>query len=557
MLVLFVTLALVSAVVASEHPVVTLPNLGQVQGGTKQSLNGRTFYSFEGVPYAQAPIGENRFKEPVPLTPWKGVWEAKTIYKCMQYNQFTPPGQDYVIGDEDCLYLNIYTPKLDTKAKLDVIVYIHGGAFMFNWAGLQGPEYLLDKDVVLVTLNYRLGPLGFLSTEDQVVPGNNGMRDQIFALQFIKNHVKHFGGNPDSITIMGMSAGGASTHFHYLSPKSRGLFHRGWSMSGTTLEPWVLMEQPLAKTRKLATIVGCSTGKIDEMVTCLKTRPARQIVGAVKEYQPWLYTPFSPFGLVVDSWAADPVLPTHPYQIIKNKQVYDVPWIASYTNSEGLYPAADFYHDEYLQDLDERWNDLVPHLLDYNYTVERTKMDEVSQKIRKYYLGNKQVTKSTYMDFIPVVSDRIFVIGIQKTARWQAAVTKSPIYSYVFSYRGAHSWSEFCSGGSTENFGASHGDDTAYIYKYDVVKTATTDQDKKMIKFFVDLLTTYARTGKPKVGVEWPQVPKNLKDEFTFLKIDSPDKLSVGRGIAESTKFWDSLPIKENEKLFADVKDEL
>lgn len=325
-----------------------------------------------------------------------------------------------------------------------------------------------------------------------MVPGNNGMRDQIFALEFIKKHVKLWGGNPNSITIMGMSAGGASTHFHYLSPKSRGLFHRGWSQSGCTLNPWVLMEEPLAKTKKLAANLGCGTTNIEEMVSCLKTRPARQIVASVKEYQPWLYTPFSPFGLVVDSWAKDPVLPKHPYLIIKNKEVYDVPWIVSYTDSEGLYPAADFYED--LKDLETRWNELLPHILDYNYTLDVRKHDEISQKIRKYYLEEKKVSKGTFKDFIPVVSDRIFVTGIQKTALWQAAVTKSPVFTYFFTYRGAHSWSEYRAG-TNKDFGASHGDDTAYIYNYEAVDTSSTESDKKMIKFMIDLLTSYASTG--------------------------------------------------------------
>ncbi|RZC40529.1 COesterase and/or Abhydrolase 3 domain containing protein [Asbolus verrucosus] len=517
-------------------PEVNLPNLGKIQGSFGKSLNGRSFFSFEGVPYAHPPVGKYRFKEPEPVKPWNGVLKAKTIYKCMQYNQYTPPGQDFVIGDEDCLYLNIYTPTVDQNAKLDVIVYIHGGAFMFNWGGLQGPEYILDKDVVFININYRLGPLGFLSTEDKVVPGNNGMKDQIFALKWVQEHVKHFGGNPDSVTIMGMSAGGASVHFHYLSPKSSGLFHKGISQSGSTLCPWVLVEKPLEKTMKLAAGLGCPTKDVNKMIECLKKRPGRQIVASVKDFQPWLYIPFSPFGLVVDSWSADPVLPDHPYLLLKNKKVYDIPWIASYTNSEGLYPAADFYIDEkYLIDVNTRWNELLPFILDYNYTVDVHLHNKISQKIRKHYLGDKSVSRTTFMDFIPIVSDRIFLNDIQKAARLQASATTSPIYSYYFTYRGAHSWSEY-RGGSAEDFGASHGDDTCYAYKIEAVDTTTTEDDRKMIDVFVEMITSFAKTGKPKVPVEWPQVPKNDKEPFTYLRIDSPTEFSVGTGVSENVK---------------------
>lgn len=147
-----------------------------------------------------------------------------------------------ILGTEDCLYVNIYTPKI--HAKLDVIVYIHGGAFMFGSGAIYQPHILLDKNVVYVTLNYRLGPLGraicnlrrerdkflwnwisgFLSTEDDVSPGNNGLKDQILALKWVKENIQYFGGNPNSITITGTSAGGASVHFHTLTKESRGIY---------------------------------------------------------------------------------------------------------------------------------------------------------------------------------------------------------------------------------------------------------------------------------------------------------------------------------------------
>ena len=259
--------------------------------------------------------------------------------------------------------------------------------------------------------------------------------------------MKYFGGNPNSITIFGMSAGGASIHFHYLSPKSRGLFHRGISQSGTMLNPWVLVEKPLEKTQKLASTLGCSTKDTKQMIECLKRRPGRQIVAAVTEFQPWLYNPFSPFGVVVDSWSPDPVLPDHPYNLLKNKKVADLPWITSYTNSEGLYPASDFYSDdEYLRDIDEKWNDIVPFILDYNNTVDPELRDLVSQKIRRYYLKDKQVNRKSFLDFVKILTDRIFAVDIEKAVLLQNAATTSPIYFYYFTYRGAHSKSEGRSG---------------------------------------------------------------------------------------------------------------
>lgn len=149
------------------------------------------------------------------------VWKANTVHTCLQYSHENG-GAAAVKGNEDCLYLNIYRPNDQSLNNMDVIFYIHGGAFMFNNGGSNQPIYLLDKDVVLISINYRLGPLGFLSLEDKVLPGNNGLKDQALALKWVKANIHYFGGNPNSITITGMSAGSASVHLHTLSPSTTG-----------------------------------------------------------------------------------------------------------------------------------------------------------------------------------------------------------------------------------------------------------------------------------------------------------------------------------------------
>jgi bile salt-stimulated lipase len=183
---------------------------------------------------------------------------------------------------------------------------------MFGYGGFQEPQFIQDRDVVFMSLNYRLGPLGFLSTEDNVVPGNNGLKDQILALHWIKQNAKYFGGNSDSITIAGMSAGGASVHFHYLSPKSRGLFHRGISQSGTTLCPWVLSESPLEKAKNLAAHLGCRTMNNAKMIKCLRRRPGYQITAFVKLFQVGLQSDQVP--LVTLQIVAVAVHPVHSFR---------------------------------------------------------------------------------------------------------------------------------------------------------------------------------------------------------------------------------------------------
>ena len=148
---------------------------------------------------------------------------------CPQYDISTSEA----MGDEDCLNLNVYTPKLDSK-KRAVMVYIHGGAYIMGGGAsfFFGPGYLLEQNVVLVTFNYRLGPLGFLATDDKTAAGNQGLLDQVMVLNWVKQNIAKFGGDPDKVTIFGEDSGAASVTLMAMSPLAKGLFHGAIALSG-------------------------------------------------------------------------------------------------------------------------------------------------------------------------------------------------------------------------------------------------------------------------------------------------------------------------------------
>ncbi|KAJ8917107.1 hypothetical protein NQ315_012597, partial [Exocentrus adspersus] len=228
------------------------------------------------------------------------------------------------------------------------------------------------------------------------------------------------------------------------------------------------------------------------MLECLRQKPARQITGAVKHFQPWLYNPFSPFGVVVDAWAAEPVLPRHPYKLLKDKKVVDVPWITSYTSAEGLYPASDFHYDHRLEYLNRNWSKILPFILHYDDSVKPHLQDRVSEKIRDYFFGNKPITKETFPILVQLMSERLFVHDIEKAGRLHSAAVKSPVYSYYFNYRGAHSKSEFRAD-TLKNIGVSHGDDTSYVFKT-IMDTLSTEDDRKMTELMLDIFTSFMKT---------------------------------------------------------------
>lgn len=172
---------------------------------------------------------------------------------------------------EDCLRLNVYSRVLKPKELKPVLVYLHPGGFYIlssQSKNIAGPEYLMERDVVLVTLNYRLGTLGFLATGTPEAPGNNGLKDQVMALRWIRDNIEHFGGDPNSVTIMGYSAGGVSVSLHMISPMSRGLFHRAIVMSAAATAQWNLGTDQMFLAKRQAKLLGCSDDTAQEMIEC-------------------------------------------------------------------------------------------------------------------------------------------------------------------------------------------------------------------------------------------------------------------------------------------------
>lgn len=208
--------------------------LGEIEG---TAFDGYERYA--GIRYAQAPVGALRFRPPVPVEPWEGVYEAKAFGS----SSIQPPAMVAALGpgrdvavDEDCLFLNVYTPKADDGVR-PVMVWIHGGAYTMGSGNVyDGASFARNGDVVVVTLNYRLGVLGFAPLDhldpDLAGSGNNGIRDQIAALEWVRDHIKTFGGDPGNVTIFGESAGGGSISAILASPAADGLYRRAIIQSG-------------------------------------------------------------------------------------------------------------------------------------------------------------------------------------------------------------------------------------------------------------------------------------------------------------------------------------
>ncbi|MBI4803710.1 MAG: carboxylesterase family protein [Desulfovibrio sp.] len=331
----FLLLSLPGVVLAGESRtgVVLLdsgPVRGKVEGGIREFL---------GIPYAAPPVGELRWKPPQAVAAWTTVRNATAFGPACPQSGPLEPG-----CAEDCLSLNVWTPARKAGDKLPVMVWIHGGGF--NFGATSQSEYhgrnLAGKGVVVVTVNYRLGPLGFfvhpqLAAESgKAVAGNYGLLDQIEALQWVRRNIAAFGGDPDQVTIFGQSAGSRSVSLLTLSPLAKGLFCRAIAQSGGPiigseyLNPFFDGNMPNVSRmgETLGDRLGCPQGV--DALSCMRAKPASEVIKAA-DCSTGLFDEGLFFAPVFDGW----VVPSDVRTAFSPGAPHDVPMIVGSTGDEG------------------------------------------------------------------------------------------------------------------------------------------------------------------------------------------------------------------------------
>lgn len=271
-------------VISQQASVHVHSNAGDVIGTTKTTSFTSVRYNidtFLGIPYAEPPIGNLRFAKPVKKAHFAHAFSA-TQYgpACPQRPEMAQqwlPGKPFI--SEDCLTLNIFAPAHGHN--LPVMIWFHGGAFVIGQSSIYDASTLSGfGNVVIVTVNYRLGPIGFLATDDDTSKGNYGLWDQQMALQWVHDNIRSFGGDPNLVTLFGESAGGASTFLQALYPKNKGLFKRIISESGTAMCPWAYSERnTVGRFSKLLGLrLNCSIATNAELLKCLRSKPFEDLI---------------------------------------------------------------------------------------------------------------------------------------------------------------------------------------------------------------------------------------------------------------------------------------
>ncbi|XP_040929096.1 bile salt-activated lipase-like [Betta splendens] len=524
-------------------------SLGQVhtEGGIVEGKNhrvrlGRYMDVFRGIPYAAPP---RKFEKPVPHPGWDGVLKATEFkHRCLQLNLLMTG----TMGGEDCLYLNVWVPqRRSVSTGLPVMVWIYGGAFLMG--GSMGANFLdnylydgqeiADRgDVIVVTLGYRVGTLGFLSTGDGDLPGNYGLWDQQAAIAWVSRNIRAFGGDPDNITVFGESAGGASVSFQTLTPHNRGLFKRAISQSGVALCPWAVNRNPRRFAEEVAIRVGCPTN--EKMAACLKmTDPVTLTMAGTLSLSSSVDNPLV-YNLVLSPVIDGDFLPDEPHNLFHNAA--DIDYIIGVNDMDGhLFTALD-----------------VPSV---NSVLVDTPVDDVKRLLGSYTkekgVAGLQKAYSTYSSnwgsnpsqetikktIVGIGTDYIFLVPAQTALYLHASnATTGRTYSYVFSQPNRM-------GGIGKPYpswmGADHADDLQYVFgKPFTTRLGYWPWHRKVSRYMIAYWTNFARTGDPNVGnLEVPVTWPTFTNEEQYLEINSDmDKNYVGRKMRlPFVRFWASV----------------
>nr|BAD91555.1 carboxylesterase [Athalia rosae] len=473
---------------------------------TTTGRSNADYYAFKGIPYAKPPVGERRFKAPQEEAAWAGVRDALSHGNVCPHLDLA---FGFLRGQEDCLYLNVYTPSVSSEGPLlPVMVWIHGGGFVLGSGNeeVYGSNYLLEAEVVLVTLNYRLGALGFLSIEDDEAPGNAGLKDQVAALRWVRRNIKHFGGDPERVTLFGESAGGASVHLHLLSPLSAGLFSQAIGQSGSGANPWVISHNVSNNTIRLAECLGAKNIDGDKRLALqfLKTAPYGDIIKIqstlrtseeVRTRVAFLYTPSVETGVNVD----EAFLPDHPMEIIRSGKFNKVPYITGYTSHEGYLFMKELTKPETMNAAYEDTARYVPR--DIKNEEFR---NALGKSIRTFYFEDKPIGTDNISNLVDLYTDTTFVAGINIATKLQLSVGQSPIYFYPFSYDGGLNLLKYFFKISLP--GAAHGDELGYLFNHQLLfwrKAEPASEDEDVMLMMVRLWTNFAKYGNPTPKGDW------------------------------------------------------
>lgn len=446
----------------------------KVEEGLLQGFSNNNLTIYKGIPFAAPPVGELRWRAPQPASKWTGIKQALAFAPSPMQGGNPPSGKN-----EDCLYLNIWTPAKSPAEKVPVLVWIYGGGFSFGSAAepVTDGQALASKGVVLVSIAYRVGQLGFLSHPElsaensQHVSGNYGLLDMIAGLKWIQKNIAAFGGDPNKVTIFGESAGGIAVSMLCASPLAKGLFHGAISQSGGSFGPPRITTYPgeNMKVLKDAETAGIEYVKKAgaETIAALRKMDADKIPGGMGLGSAWP---------IIDGY----VVPDDQFKLYEAGKYNDVPVLIGYNSDEGLSFTRTKDPQAFISSVKERYGKFADDLL------------------KAYPLKDNSV-KKTARD---LSRDAAFGWHTWSWARLQSKTGKSKVYFYYFDQH-----PDYPKDSEQADHGSPHAQEVGYVFQnLDKSKPGLSGTDLSISEAMATYWTNFAKYGHPNGNGQpsWP-----------------------------------------------------
>lgn len=483
----------------------------RVESGRLRGVKMKGAVAFRGIPYAAAPTGDLRFRPPAPAVSWPGVRDAAAYGPCCPQRR----EGGGVEGDEDCLSLNVFAPAQPSSALRPVLVFLHGGGHSQGCSAqismgqrIYGGETLASVgDIIVVTLNYRLGALGYLAhpalgaEQGQRSEGNYGLLDQQAALGWVSRNIAAFGGDPSRVTLLGASSGAVDVCAHLVSRDAAGLFQSAMMQSGAC--PDMPLTRAEAQGARVVDALGCSS----DTATCLRALPASKIVDAAPGVGP--FDRGARFSPNIDGRA----LTELPIETIAAGKHSHMPLLIGADADETL-----------------AWSRSMLMSGERGYRARvRSWVGE-----RQEELVLRRYAPSAYGDarsaFVAAMTDAFFVCPGRTLARAASATQQSPVFRYFFSHRPER----VRRGGATQGL--------ELLFVFDHLKPSgylPSSEEEALSREMMGYWSRFVKTGDPN-GDGAPSWPIYQPSADNFLSFG--DRITEGAGLhAGACDFWDSV----------------
>ncbi|XP_026726289.1 cholinesterase 1-like [Trichoplusia ni] len=398
---------------------------GPVRG--RRDPDADHLYVFYNIPYATAPTKEDKFKPPQPAPVWKVPYDAINKHIVCPQPKIVP-FPSLIIEQEDCLIATVYVP--DTRKKnLPVLVYVHGGGFFAGYGDMFTAKQLQkNKDMILVTFNYRLGIHGFLCLGTEDVPGNAGMKDQVALLRWVQQNIASYGGNPDDVTLAGYSAGSAAVDLVMLSKSSEGLFNKVIFESGTSIATWAIQVDPLQNAKNQAKKMNfTNVDDIQALEKFYKIAPM-SLLTSDTFFDRYDSTVGFPPCIERDT-GSEAFLTESPLKILQKGSYKKLPMLYGFSNMEGISRLPNY--EQWKHVMNEKFSEFLPADLTFKSDVER---EEVAEKIKKFFFGDKPIGDDTVLSYVDYFSDVFFTHSMLWALKLHVEGGHNQLYLYEYSF---------------------------------------------------------------------------------------------------------------------------